>query len=125
MRRQVLALSLIGEAVAIAIWWLVLVLVPGARAAFHPQALPEAALLQFWLADVALVGVLVVAAIAVWRARAWAPQALWAAAGAISYGALYCVAQWVATRGAPLAALSMVAASLLTIVVARAHAGGR
>jgi hypothetical protein len=116
VRRRIIVGLLAAQAIAFAAWWLVLVIVPASRAEFHPH---EPSLMAFWLADAAVIATTLAAAIAVWQRLAWARAALWAAAGAITYAALYCVALWIATGAAGLAAAAMAPSAALAIVLAR------
>lgn len=116
MRPRTIALGLVAQALAFAAWWLVLVAAPSTRAAFHVH---EPSLLAFWLADAAVIAASLAAALGVVRGRPWASPLAWAAAGGTTYAALSCVALWLATGAAALAALAMLPAAGVAIVLAR------
>lgn len=116
VRPWTIALGLVAQAVAFAAWWLVLVIAPSTRAAFHVH---EPSLLAFWLADAAVIAASLAGALGVVRGRPWTRALVWAAAGGTAYAALTCVALWLATGGAALAAIAMVPAAAFAIVLAR------
>jgi len=126
VRRPTIAWLLVAQATVFAAWWAVLVIAPASRAYFHcPESRSlghshEPTLLTFWLADAGVIATSLAAAFAVWRGRAWAAPALWAAAGGTGYAALYCVAHWIATGASALAVAMMVPSAALAIVLARA-----
>ncbi|MEO8702893.1 MAG: hypothetical protein ABI867_22805 [Kofleriaceae bacterium] len=116
MRRQTIAVLLVGQSAAFAAWWTVLLVVPASRAYFHVH---EPSLLAFWLADAAVIATSLAAAFAVWRRLAWAPAAAWLAAGATGYAALYCIALWLSTGACAIGAITMTASAILGITLAR------
>lgn len=116
MRRRVIALAV--EAAAIVAWWIVLATSPVIRARFHPPGTPSSTVTSFVVAEAALVLVLALAAVGVWQQRRWAPPAAWAAAGAMTYAALFCVGQWLVTGGAALAMIAMIPAATATVALA-------
>ena len=124
VRRTVIATALAAEALAIVGWWLVLATAPAIRARFHPPGTPSSTVTSFVVAEAALVLALAVAAVGVWRQRAWAQPARWAAAGAMTYAALFCVGQWLVTGGAALAMIARLDA-ILGEVAATVEAGLR
>lgn len=116
MHRPTIAWLLVAQATAFAAWWAVLMIAPASRPYFHSH---EPTLLTFWLADAAVIATSLAGAFAVWRGRAWAAPALWAAAGGTGFAALYCIAHWIATGASPLAVAMMVPSAALAIVLAR------
>ena len=122
MRRPVITLALAAEALAIVGWWIALAAAPAVRARFHPPGTPSSTVTSFVVAEAALVLVLAVAAVGVWRQRPWAASARWTAAGAMTYAALFCVGQWMVTGGAALAMIAMLPAAVATVALARVRA---
>ncbi len=107
------------QALAVALWWALLLGVPRSIAWFHPPHWPDEALLGFWLADfVLLVLGSAVAAMAVWRRLPWASQAIWGLSAAAWYPALHCVGTSVLTGEAWIASALMVAMAGLTLSMA-------
>jgi hypothetical protein len=101
---------LLVQALAVGLWWLVLALVPEARAPFVVAGWPESTLLAFWLPDVVvLVAGSLAAAQALRRGRAWARPLLWLVAGAVVYATLWCLGANVVTGAGWLATALMLA----------------
>ncbi len=113
------AAYLILQGVLGAAWWCLLLLDPGSRAWFLPEAFPENVLLAFWLADF----VFVVAAswLGAWMILRRHPArkgTVWFAAGGVGCTALYCLGLSILTGEAWLATAMMMPAMILTYVVA-------
>ncbi len=82
---------LLAQAVGAAVWWCVLLASPPARAPFKAAGAPDATLLAFVVADLALfVGTSAACAYGLWAERRWAWPLLCVHAGAAGYAALYC-----------------------------------
>jgi hypothetical protein len=99
------------QAAAVTAWWLVLWLVPAARAPFLPAAdWPDTALLAFALPDlIVLVAGSAAAAHGLRRARPWALPCLWCVAGAVAYATLWCLGANAVTGGGVLSTALMLA----------------
>jgi protein-S-isoprenylcysteine O-methyltransferase Ste14 len=112
-------LYLAAQAVLGACWWALLALAPESRAAFRPAGAPDAWLLGFLPADLALfIGGSGLAAALLARRSGRARRVLDATAGAVSYGALVCLGQSLLTGEAWAAALAMASAAVATIACA-------
>ena len=102
------AFYLFVQAAGAMCWWLVLWLAPPARAYFRPHEAPDTSLLAFFLPDaVGFIGAGFWAGAMLLKSpeRALVPLAIHV--GAATYAALYCLATWLLTREASLAALFM------------------
>ena len=107
------------QALAVGGWWLALLLRPEWRAAFRPDAAPDAVLLAFVPGDLLMLGL--GSARVAWsgphlarRRRALA----WLVAGATVYGALYTLALALADAAPPFGALFMCPAAVAVSLAA-------
>ena len=99
------AFYLLIQSMLATLWWLILWLEPRSRAYFRPSDAPDSVLLAFALPDFALfIGAALVAARRLWKRPKTALVPLALHVGAASYGALFCVMQWIMTGEAVLAA---------------------
>ena len=102
------ALYLLFQSMIAALWWLIIAVEPKLRIYFRPSDAPDVTLMAFALPDL----VLLIGA-GLWAARmlfkqpkkALLPLALHT--GAAVYAALFCLAQWISSGEAILAALAM------------------
>lgn len=102
------AFYLLVQSLGATLWWLILWLEPRARAYFRPSDAPDSVLLAFALPDFALfIGAGLIAARRLWKRPQTALLPLALHVGAVSYGALFCVLQWLITGEVGLAALLM------------------
>lgn len=102
------AVYLMVQSLGATVWWLLLWLVPGARAYFRPAACPDVVLLAFFLPDALLfIGAALWAAHRLWKRPQQALLPLSLHVGAAVYAALFCLGQWILSGGALLAALFM------------------
>lgn len=109
-------LYLLLQAVSVATWWLVLWLVPGARAPFviGPDW-PESTLLVFAVPDLTIIVVgSAAAAFGLRRQTAWARPLLWFVAGGVGYATLWCLGGNLATGSGWLSSAMMLASALGT-----------
>ncbi len=118
------AFYLLFQSLGAILWWLILWLEPSSRAAFRPVSAPDSVLLAFALPDFILfIGAALLAARCLLKRPKSALIPLSIHVGAASYAALYCLAQWISTGQAALAALlmlpSLVVGPLLLRRVAR------
>jgi hypothetical protein len=88
---RLVAVYFVAQGVAIAGWWLVLLLVPASRELFRPALLTELSLMGFWLADGTAAGSSLLAGLLVAGSSARRVPALWFCSGCMVYAALYCV----------------------------------
>jgi hypothetical protein len=89
---------LVLQAVTIALWWLVMWLVPAARVPFVVAGLPDRTLFAFVIPDVVLLVVgSLFAAIAVRAQDERARPLLWLLLGAVGYATLWCIGTNVAS----------------------------
>jgi protein-S-isoprenylcysteine O-methyltransferase Ste14 len=86
-----------AQAAAVAAWWILLAIHPGARRWFLPAAEPEWTLLAFLPADPALIATSIAASIRYARRR---PDPAWTAAGCAIYATLACIGTASLTGGA-------------------------
>ncbi len=109
-RRYFGAFYLLIQSLGAILWWIILWLEPRARPYFRPHDAPDSVLLAFALPDfVFFIGAALLAARRLWKTPQTARGPLLLHVGAASYGALYCIAQWLMTGEAALAALLMMA----------------
>lgn len=121
--KQIIAGYLILQAVGIAAWWSMLLLVPISASWFQPETWPSESLLGFWLADaVLLIGGSVAAAGLVLFQRGSATTVIWCLAGVAWYPALYCVGVSIITDEAWAASALMAG---LTLAMATIQGGAR
>lgn len=117
-RGGVLAGYLALQAVLVAAWWGLVIVVPSTRAWFEPPGRPEV-LTAFWPAD----GVLlclgsVVACVGVARRAAWAAASVWVVFGGFAYATLYCIGLVLHAGGPWLPVLVMAPACVATAACA-------
>lgn len=117
--RAVVSGYLLLQAVAVAGWWALLVLMPGSRVWFFPEPLTGAALMSFWLADIGLlVGGSVLTSWLVWTRNPAASPAAWFLAGAWYYPAVYCLTVSLGIGGGELGVAAMFIGGGLTLSMA-------
>jgi len=122
--RKIIAAWFFVQALAIAAWWGLLLLVPGSIKLFHPKDWSDDSLLAFGIADsVLLIAGSVVAAIALLQRVNWAPIAVWCVAAAAWYPTLYCLGASIMTDQAWLATCAMVATAGISLVMATMTGG--
>ena len=81
------------QAIAVAVWWGVLLTVPSSRDYFRMSETPDATLMAFWLPDLVLLAAgSAAAAVLCFSDSRLIPIVLWFVCGAISYTTLYCLA---------------------------------
>lgn len=107
------------QAVAGALWWMMLWLWPASREWFWPTRTSDSVLLAFAAADVVcFVGGSALAAVAVAKRLPGARAVLWLVVGAVSYATLYVLATFISTGECILAVVLMCAAAVLTWLAA-------
>ncbi|MDE0818304.1 MAG: isoprenylcysteine carboxylmethyltransferase family protein, partial [Pirellulaceae bacterium] len=90
--RKLIAVYLVIQGVATALWWCILFTVPTSAEWFHPTDWPTESLLGFWLSDsLLLVAGSFFTAAAVTSNKPWASIAIWTLAAATWYPTLYCL----------------------------------
>jgi hypothetical protein len=108
-----------SQAVAVASWWLLLLVRPGLRPLFSIRDAPAVSLGAFAPGDLLLIG-LGSALVAFSRNRSWTVPMGWMVAGAVLYGAIYCLTLAVSGDAQALGALLMVPAAVFSIAAALA-----
>ncbi|HEX8463464.1 MAG TPA: hypothetical protein VF627_02505 [Abditibacterium sp.] len=102
------ALYLLFQSMIAALWWLIIAVEPRLRPLFRPSDAPDSVLMAFFLPDAVLfIGAGLWAAQMLFKRpqKALLPLALHT--GAAVYAALFCLAQWISTGEAILAAFAM------------------
>lgn len=123
--RRLAVLYFALQAILIAVWWIVLWLVPAARAPFVVADWPAATMLAFWPADLLLL--VLGSAFAAWTAhrhRAAAPRVASFVAGAAVYATLYCVGATLLTGAGLLPTAMMLMCGVGTVAAAMASGAG-
>ena len=105
------------QAVAVVAWWLLLLTRPALRPLFSIRDAPFVALGAFAPGDILLIA-LGSALVSLGKVRGWVVPLAWMVAGAVSYGAIYCVAVAAAGSAPALGAVLMVGAAVLGIAAA-------
>jgi len=122
---KLIAVYLVMQGVATALWWCILLTIPGSAAWFHPDW-PRESLLRFWLSDsVLLVAGSFFTAAAVATGRPWASIAIWTLAAATWYPTLYCLGVSFMTDQAWIASALMtsMAGGTLAMATVYGHSG--
>jgi hypothetical protein len=115
--RSLAVLYLTVQGVAVAVWWILLLLVPAAREPFLAPGAPESTLFAFMLPDLAIyASSSLLAAYGLAVGRAWAWSVLCFHAGAALYATLYALTLPLLSGGAWLGA-AMMAPALLVLPV--------
>lgn len=114
--RRLAAAYLAVQGAAVALWWVLLAVRPGARRLFYPEGAPEEVLLAFWLPDLLLMAAgSGAAAVMVGRRAAASAAVLWAVTGAVTYASLYTLTLSLLMDGGWLGPTLMLPANLLTL----------
>lgn len=80
------------QGIAVALWWLILILIPATRKFFGGEGVFENFLLAFWLPDLLLVAAAsIILAGLVFTANKLADSVAWFVTGAVSYAGFYCL----------------------------------
>ena len=117
--RKLIAIYLVIQGVATALWWSVLFTVPSSAEWFHPKDWPRESLLGFWLSDsMLLIAGSFFTAAAVVTNKPWASIAIWMLAAATWYPTLYCLGVSFMTDQAWLAAALMTCMAGITLAMA-------
>jgi protein-S-isoprenylcysteine O-methyltransferase Ste14 len=123
--RKLIAVYLVIQGIATALWWCVLFAVPAAAEWFHPDHWPRAdhwpreSLLGFWLSDsILLVAGSFFTAAAVLTDKPWASIAIWTLAAATWYPSLYCLGVSFMTDQAWIASALMTCMAGITLSMA-------
>ncbi len=91
--RRSAAIYFAVQGLAVIVWWCVLFSIPASRQYFILERDSELSLLAFWLADLAFLGLgSLAAAWLCFRNHEYSQIASWFVTGAVSYGAIYCLA---------------------------------
>lgn len=109
------------QALAVVLWWLLLVGRPDLRASFRVASAPDSTLLAFAPGDLLLVAL--GSALVAWRAgpaRAWPRPLAWAVAGSVAYATLYVLTLALAAAASSLGAALMTPAAIGCALAARA-----
>lgn len=107
------------QGVAVACWWVLLIVMPDTRAWFFPEPLTGAPLMSFWLADLGLlVGGSFLASWLVWARNPAASPTAWFLSGALYYPAIYCLTVSLHLGGGELGVVAMFVAGGLTLSMA-------
>lgn len=110
---------LVAQGVAIAAWWLWLLIAPERMRIFLPPGAAAIDLLTFRWPDLAVAAPASTAAgIAMLRGSRWALPLAWATAGAMGYAFVYCLAWSILRQGAWINVALMAPAALLTAIAA-------
>lgn len=113
-----IAIYFIVQAIAVAVWWAILLIWPASIHWFQPRGWPRETLLSFWLADgVLIVGGSLVTGWLVFTQHRLARFAVWAIAGTALYAAFYCLGCSVHCDDAWLATSMMVSMAGLNVVM--------
>ena len=118
--RHLYSLILISEALLVAAWWGLLLLVPVSRTPFRMKQAPDETLLAFLGPDVVMiVGLALVSAYGIYSHAAWKGTLLCLHAGAIVYATLYCWTLALMTGGEGLlGAIMMLPLAIVAILIA-------
>ena len=107
------------QAAGVVAWWLLLLITPDVRPLFSIREAPSIALGAFAAGDLLLIA-LGSALVSLASDRRWATPLAWMVAGAVAYGAMYCLSIAVAGSAPTLGAALMVPAAALSIAAALA-----
>ena len=105
------------QAAAVVGWWLLLLVRPALRPLFSIRAAPTVALGAFAPGDLLLIA-LGSALVSFGSNRSWVVPLAWMVAGAVSYGASYCVTVALVDSAVALGAILMIPAAVLSIAAA-------
>lgn len=112
--RQIAIAFLIAQSAGAAVWWCMLFAWPESRSLFMAKDAPDATLLAFVAADLALfAGTSAACAYGWWARRSWTGPWLCVHAGAAGYAALYCATLTLLTRGDGLLGAVLMSPSLV------------
>lgn len=121
-----IAIYFFVQAVAVAVWWAILLTWPASIRWFQPKGWPQEVLLSFWLADgVLIVGGSLVTGWLVFTRHRLACFAVWAIAGTVLYAAFYCLGCSVRCDDAWLATAMMVSMAGLNVVMGTMYGSDR
>jgi protein-S-isoprenylcysteine O-methyltransferase Ste14 len=117
--RRLIAVYLVIQSIAIALWWCLLFTKPASVEWFHPTNWPRESLIGFWLSDLMLiiVGSLFSAA-AIVTNKPWASIVIWTLAAATWYPTLYCLGVSFMTDQAWIASALMTSMAGITLTMA-------
>jgi len=117
--RKLIAVYLVTQGVATALWWCVLFTIPAAVKWFHPKDWPRESLLGFWLSDsMLLVAGSFFTAAAVVTNKPWSSVVIWTLAAATWYPTLYCLGVSFMTDQAWIASALMTCMAGITLSMA-------
>lgn len=117
--RRLIAVYLVIQSIATALWWCLLFTKPASVEWFHPTNWPRESLIGFWLSDLMLiiVGSLFTAA-AIVTNKPWASIVIWTLAAATWYPTLYCLGVSFMTDQAWIASALMTSMAGITLTMA-------
>ena len=117
--RRLIAVYLLIQSIATALWWCLLFTKPASVEWFHPTNWPRESLIGFWLSDLMLiiVGSLFTAA-AIVTNKPWASIVIWTLAAATWYPTLYCLGVSFMTDQAWIASALMTSMAGITLTMA-------
>ncbi len=110
-KRRAVVIYLRVQGVSVLVWWLVLLVAPGARAAFVPHAASSTFLFAFLPADILIVAVGSLVAAHRWRGDG-PPASAWLVAGALWYATAYVAVLWASGEMGPAGPSLMLLASM-------------
>jgi len=117
--RKLIAVYLVMQGVATALWWCVLFTFPAAVEWFQPKDWPRESLLGFWLSDsMLLVAGSFFTAAAVVTNKPWSSVVIWTLAAATWYPTLYCLGVSFMTDQAWIASALMTCMAGITLSMA-------
>ena len=117
--RKLIAVYLVIQGVATALWWCILFTVPASAEWFHPTVWPRESLLGFWLSDsMLLVAGSFFTAAAVVTNKPWSSVVIWTLAAATWYPTLYCLGVSFMTDQAWIASALMTCMAGITLSMA-------
>jgi protein-S-isoprenylcysteine O-methyltransferase Ste14 len=120
--RKLIAVYLVIQGVATALWWCVLFTVPASADWFHPAEWRRDSLLGFWLSDsMLLVAGSFFTAAAVATNKPWASIVIWTLAAATWYPTLYCLGVSFMTNEAWIASTLMACMAGITLAMATVY----
>lgn len=88
----------LAQALAVGLWWVLLVALPNSRGLFFPLDMTGRPLMALWPADlIGIAGGSVTVAFGLTLGESWAKSAAWCVSGALLYATTYCFTLWIVT----------------------------
>jgi protein-S-isoprenylcysteine O-methyltransferase Ste14 len=117
--RRLIAVYLVIQSIAIALWWCLLFTKPASVEWFHPTNWPRESLIGFWLSDLMLIiGGSLFTGAAIVTNKPWASIVIWTLAAATWYPTLYCLGVSFMTDQAWIASALMTSMAGITLTMA-------